>query len=79
MVSEFGVTILSEEMKTPTLLYMLYTSRHKIHDHQEFRTRQQNSSLTEERVKSLIYSVTGDAKTADKAASYFVLEQTRKK
>ena len=77
LVCEFGVGALSPEQKTPTLQYFLYCEREKIHDHREYRTRRAESEMTEERIRSLIYSMTGSHIEADKAASYLILKQAK--
>ena len=79
LVCEFGVEVLRPEQKTPTLQYYLYCEREKIHDHREYRTRRAESEMTEDRIRSLIYSMTGSHLEADKAASYLILKQAKQK
>jgi len=76
-VCEFGVDVLSPEQKTPFFQYLLYVNRNKIADHKEFRIRSANSEITEDKIRSIVYSITGDLDEADKAASYLVLQQTK--
>lgn len=76
---EFGVDVLSPEQKTPFLQYVLYTERTRINDHKEYRTRSAASEMTEDRIRSIVYSITGNRTEADKAASYLILQQTKPK
>ena len=78
LVADFGIDILPDKIKTPKLLHIIHSHRDKIHAVNEIRTRQQTGRLTENRVYDLMYAATGDSLEAEKAQSYFILEETRK-
>ena len=65
-------------MRSKSVLLMLYAERHKIAMFKEFQARSHQSEMTEERVRALTYTVTGDALKADTAAAQFVLNDSRK-
>ncbi len=70
--------MLPEHLKTPQFLHILYANRDKIHASQEYRTRQEHSMLTEDKVYNLVYAITENKELADKAKSYFILEETKR-
>lgn len=77
LVSEFGVGVLNENQKTPTIQYLLYAHRQKIADHNEYRIRSANSELNEKKIRSIVLSMTGSIDEADKAAAYLTLQKTK--
>ena len=78
LVKQFGIGCLNDSIKTPRLLHVLYSEQSTIQAIEELRFRQFNSPINENHLRNLIYSATGDMDQADKAAAYFILNDTRK-
>ena len=77
LVGEFGVGVLRHEQKTPFLQYVLYCERHNITNIAEYKLRQAQSTLSEDRIRELVYSLTGSRDEADKAAGYLTLQRAK--
>jgi len=78
LVEQFGVNILSDEMKTPIILHLIYCSQRKIKAIRELEERSIQGQLNEERLFDLIYDATGSRFLADKTVAKFILNTTPK-